>query len=620
MSKLNLYTKLLNELNVLLDRDKVKNMPNTLKKMHNSAITLTKTNYRNIYPPTGWLLTEKADGIRCFLYIGKTSYVISDTVDTINIKKDNITILDCELINKNIILIFDVLYFDGINVTKENMSDRLNYLTTKNFTDTIKYKIYVKQYFELNSKNIEKTVHTILKKKYQYSIDGLILVNPKSSYYKTKTFKVKTSENNTIDFLLIKVPKFLLGKDGIVSKKNKTLYFLFNGISLPVQRKIGIKKIKNYSLLTKHLKYNKFYFPIQFSPSQKPNAYFFYSERDNLNNKIVELLYNKETDNWNFVKIREDRKVSKNYFGNDFKTAELNFQNYFNPFNYKELWDPDFGYFSNKTDPMYNSMKKYNRFVVKKILKTFIQKKSNLLIDLAGGRGADVPTYKELEIKNVLIVDSDPNAISELIIRKFEVKDDVKINHTNIYTQTQNLITTQNTDIVKMMKNNFNIDKNDANYIVCNFAIHYFCESENTIKKFVELCSYLLNNKNSRIIFTTMSGKSINQLFVKDGRIRTWKLIENNKEKYKIKKMYNGKVLLNAGQNIQVKLPFSGDRTITEPLANIDYIIKLFEEKNFKLIERNSFNKFFTATKITDKLNTNDKFYISLFEYVVMEK
>src|SRR5438477_9191077 len=104
------------------------------------------------------------------------------------------------------------------------------------------------------------------------------------------------------------------------------------------------------------------------------------------------------------MRIRDDRKLELNYLGNDFRVAELTYINFIDPFEFENLWNPNFGYFTKSKSDIYNASNKYKRFVISLLIKNNLSH-ANWVIDEAAGRGADLHRYQEVNVNNVLFID-----------------------------------------------------------------------------------------------------------------------------------------------------------------------------------------------------------------------
>src|SRR3972149_5790366 len=611
--------------------NRLKNFKNiSIKKISNQAVVLTKNLYKTIFPPTNYYLTDKADGKRCIISIlGNRCRIISDTLQeftTLELDKmKDVTIADGELIesdNNLHIYLFDVMVYVSTDLTEKPFRERLEYLAKTE--DIIKKylpnnsSVNAKKFIKLEKKDntFKEQFNTVFNAKYPYIIDGLILTSPNENYIETTSYKWKPVEHNTIDFLAKKIPPSLLGKKLFIAKSNHTLYALFCGISYQMFHNLGLIFMPRYDEIISVEKGGQ-YFPIQFSPSLDPYAYIYNHQNDlgDIDGKIIKL--RKENDIWLFVRLRIDRIKEPNYFGNDFQFAESTYQNYFSKFSLEDLSDSSFGYFAESDSvDSYKAIRIFNRMVINKIFEENITSKK-WIIDLASRRGADIHRYMRLGIANILAIEKDPESVSEIIHRKFEyshLSKDKKHTPSILHTLIQDLKEPAETIIDALEK--YNVPVKGIETIVCNFALHYFCDSQQNIRNILRLVSKLLK-MSGIFIFTVLDGRKTFKLLNKLGIDESWKIIENDVEKYSITKKYAGNKLSDVGQIIEVKLPFGVKE---EPLANIDYIIKIGKIHGLELEFDNSFADYLDKIEINEKLSDGDKSVIDLTRYVTLRK
>lgn len=596
-----------------------------LKKLANQAIAINKNSYNAIFPPTGYYLTEKADGIRCFISIrGNLCRILADKLIEIYLEESSNQmminyLMDGELLyvdGQIIIYVFDVMYADT-NISYKPFKERLDYFnkaldTANRFSN--KVKIYAKQYYKLDETNLEQSIKEVYNKKYNYKIDGLVFTSPDDTYETTINYKWKPSENNTIDFLAFK------------ATQEKNLYYLYVGITYKEQIILGLDQLPDYKSIVKDEGNKSVYsdiYPIHFAPSADPLAYKYYHKESlpEIDGKIIELKLNNS--NWEFVKIRDDRKLEKGYVGNYFKIAEIIYMNYIDPFKLEDLWNPQVGYFTKLKDTIYTAPMAYNRIIISILLKKYFSE-SKTLIDFASGRGADLGRYQEIGISNALFIDKDTNALSELIQRKYNLikksSGDLKKGMT-IHTLAKDLKTPYKNILEDI--NKFNMSSVDS--AICNFSIHYFCDTAENISNLLTLVHKVLI-KGGRFMFTTFNGEKIFNLLSNYNTNDSWISKQNSVTKYMITKQYSSKKLTNIGQKISVKLPMT-DELYTEYLCNIKYVTDLMVKIGFEielsegfLTYKPNFTENVKAMKKNFNLTEEDNNYVGLYQVVIGRK
>jgi hypothetical protein len=583
-----------------------------------------------------YLITDKADGFRVFLHLipqrGECWVITSKTSEMVRIPKSNTKecVADAEMIG-NSFLVFDVMIYNGRRVYKIDFEQRQPLLE-----DIAKLapNIHAKKFVACppDTCDIAKIVQDFkeAKKPVPYEQDGIIFTSLKGNYRKTTNYKWKPSKDTTIDFLVRECPKFLLGIEPHVNKPGKVLYLLFNGIDSEMLRRINLDPIHRYKELFPSINLKKDYSPIQFSPSSKPYAYLFWHERKDLNQKIVELHYTPSTDKWRLHKIRDDKTLDAENgvaFGNDYRIAELVWQNYFNPITMTDLkMSKEEGlknvYFKQYDTSIYKAMRNYNSYVKEKLFTPY--EKSGWSIDLGAGKGQDLFRYIRAGINNVLFVDIDSMALNELINRKYSFANprSQQSRHSNEYINQSININILEADLNDDFK--VNLEKIKAKgipipgegvpVIVCNFAIHYFVGTDAMRKNFISLIDSLLAPK-GRFIFTTFDGEKIFQLLEETG---SWDQKEEGKLKYSLKKDYHSSDFTGNNQKIKVLQPFSEDTYYTEYLVNHTLLEKEFKKFGMQQEIFESFDIYQEDFKkhnpgVYDKLSDLDKTYSSLY-------
>jgi len=630
-----------------------------------------------------------------------------------------VTIADAELIpialnpdgvtyKKFLVLIFDVMVIEGTNVVSAPFESRIQHLAkvativTNFLPDDSQCR--AKDFVKLERSKLKEQFESVWNKKYSYEIDGVMLVNSDpavsqptrlnmnltktaivtNNYFNTAWYKWKPIEENTIDFLLVLADSKLLGIDPFIKKPGFDLYVLFVGIDEEMHKKLGLTLIPKYDHIFPSVRHNiknnqnrdHTYMPIQFTPSANPGDYLYYhpvgklvegtteeAASSNLNMKIVEMRKKSGqiNDPWVVTRIRHDRQVDSNYFGNDYRTAELNYQNYVNPLLFENLSDYNAGYFTTTSSPQYKAKNGFHRFVIGTVIKRYTidlapeappreltdvlaninvknpRVATSLVVDLASGRGADLHRYEECGVLRTLFVDIDKNALTELIQRKFSLiyndrkqflieKNAKHMSNRGHSGMTVNIMSADlSTDwkqLIDRMKY-FNISNGTVDYINMSFAIHYFCDSPAKLTNLLQLVSNLLKI-GGYFSVTVMNGQRVWTLLKDIDQNETWMLNDdiNNTTttKYKIKKLYSGKTLSETGQTISVALPFT-DEMYEEPLCNITYLIKQAGSLGLKVDLNEQFDTYLPDFQKVNQVMYNqiteaDKQYISLHQVV----
>lgn len=636
-----------------------------LKKLSNQVTGLTKTAYYNeIYPPTGYYLTDKIDGIRCIISVsGDRCRFLTDTLREITVDtKFADQVADSEMVHRAdgtyTLWLFDVICAEGKNVSGEAMSVRLGYLPVVcaviNHFLPPGCKAVPKQYVRLGE-NLEAEIREIFDAPREYKIDGLILSNPANSYYETKNYKWKPTSQITIDFLAIECPRMLLGVLPYIAIEGYRLHLLFVGVKRAQMNGLGMGFLPNYKSIFPDTRQHGDYFPIQFSPSIDPLAYLYYHKGDEvIDRRVIELARTGHW--WNFVRIREDRKMERGYYGNDYRVAELNYTNYIDPFELSDLWSPRTGYFTKASTGIHVAPNKFKRFVISNLIRDNFTG-AKWIIDLAAGRGADLHRYQECGVENALFIDIDPSAIAELIRRKFDYKaamgrgkgwfakrggaevsipaydrvHDIEFSKV-IVKETKTLtIHTLITDLKIPTRElvdktaQFGIRPGLIDGMMCNFAFHYLCDTCDHMRGILRFIAQMLR-LGGVFIFITMDGRRIFELLRDVPVGGTWKALDPQSAavKYAITKKYVGDRLSHAGQNIAVLLPFTNE-AYEEPLCVIETVIAEAGKLGMECVHNQSLSTYMSSFQRADRvlyeaLGDVDREYIDLFKYVMLRK
>lgn len=656
-----------------------------LRQLGNQVISLTKHKYyAEVYPPVGYYLTDKADGNRCFISINgnRVRFVLTDTLYEFisggEFIPGTIIVADGEFGSKGIdsdiildngaaglisIKIWEVIVWGGELVSggfAERIAHRFSVVETvklilaDNKRSAGKTNIYAATYIQLEADL--KTGFCKIWDSPQGSevADGMILTEPSNSYQRTSNYKWKPYDHNTIDFLAIKCPQKLLGIKPYEVKKDYDLYLLFVGIEHDMRVKLGMGFIQQYSSMFPPHKGT--YSAIQFSPSNNPLAYLYYHKKDlpQIDRCIVELARDKDNTKWIFYGTREDRRLEQNYFGNNFRVAELTYINYIDPFNFADLWKPSGSYFTKISDNTHFASNKFKRFVIGRLLKDNLSR-SKWIIDECGGRGADIVRYQSIGVDNALFIDYDASAIAELITRKFTMSEakkkyikswygaadgpgaDVEMQYDRIHDiEYEKLIIkdvkslTVHTLVANMQLPpaeliastlQFGLNPGMVDGIVCNFGLHYMCDTMEHLRGLL-----LFNARMLRVgglfMFTVFDGSAIFDLLKSVAVGQSWSVKENDITKYELTRKFSGDKLAPVGQYISVLLSLASV-PYDEPLCNISVVIAEAAKLGFGL-ELNAsmstyLDKFSEADRdLYDKLTPDDKHYIGLYRFITL--
>lgn len=601
----------------------------TLKEILPQVELLTKDIYCKLYPPKNMYITDKADGTRCIIVVKESQlYILTDTytIHKLDIDPEFYCICDCEYV-ESIAYVFDVMNYNNDSIIQKGYGERIKHIDDIINTINCEYVRSKQIYNEISY------IDNALKPDQPYETDGLIFIENNASYINTKSYKWKPLEHTTIDFLAKKATGPI---PNVTVKPGHELYILFNGVSAENFLMMGMRTINNYKKMFPFT--SKSYFPVQFSPSTNPYAYVYQHpiDSEDIDSKVIELrLINYDITKlpylpeWQLIRIRNDRQTdvdSGKYFGNDFRVAELTWNIFLDPLTLDELVNGcSKSYFIEQKGTMYFAQVNVLSFVKEKRIEQYAN--TEWVIDACSGRGADLGRFLKNNIKNLVCIDQDRAALSELVKRKYDflriMRKNQKKPHwakkqgTSVYVIVSDFADKKQV----IQKTKTIIPKDGVNLITCNFAVHYFMESTKTMNNFAILCKSLLK-KGGTITLTFMIGELLFDLLKEvnyEETIDTYDHVIKNS----IKKLYTEDILLPAGQKIGVLLPFSQGEYYTEYLVNTEALIDTFVSHGFtcsKVIPvKNSIPSFkHERPNIYNLLTIDDKWYLELFGELII--
>lgn len=611
----------------------------TLKQFASKPKSFTYDEWQNEILPhiSEYYLSDKADGERALLYIESEQFIIyAEKTEPIELKAlihkkipwKNPTVLDVEVILAKSappatkLYLFDVLMLDGEDLTSEIFSAREAKLSAiaSALAPVVEKKIQI----SLDGKKYAEQIRaTYERESRMYPIDGLIFTQ-NAGYFDMNVYKWKPPEKSSIDFLIVKCPRNILGVEPYLPREGFELHFLLCGITFKKFRFLRLEYFPGYRELFAELglSLRENYFPIQFSPASNPLAYLWYApiaiaQSTELNAHIGEFIY--KSDEWQLIKMRPDRDIGVREgtgFGNDFVVAEKTFAQFSHPLTLDMLTQASGGadYFAQKKLYQYDQVTRFNSFVKAQLIRQL--ENTNFVVDLASGKGQDLFRYVNYHIKQLLFIDRDAAALEELNRRRHQIKPTGEM--PQIYVKEIDLTT----DHKKIIKTLSDVPHNDADGVVMNFAIHYIIKDESALLNLIALVDSLLR-PGGIFVFTCFDGARVFDKLRNIDQQKTWDLRRNEVLKYSIKKLFLSNVLTNFGQEIGVLLPFSRGEYYVENLVNINVIIAAFETAGFEMRQNGSFiewlDKYMTAQP-ENKLDEQDKIYASLYQYVTLWK
>ena len=266
-----------------------------LRQLLPQARALTRSDYREIFPPRGLYLTDKADGKRALGLVrdGRGIIVADELHDNFTPLASSEprnpmigasgsvgdTIMDGELVFKDgqmHFYVFDAIIVNGNDLSQSGFETRIlsiaeGVLVLQAAGIPASSKLYT-HLVSAAPADLERAIRGVHDAKRPYSVDGLIFVAPGHRYSDTPNYKWKSTRDNTIDFLVRRAPASVLGRAPFIDKPGHKLYYLFTGVTSAMYNSLGMQRCPGYADLFTE---TSGYFPIQFAPSDIPLAYLY---------------------------------------------------------------------------------------------------------------------------------------------------------------------------------------------------------------------------------------------------------------------------------------------------------------------------------------------------------
>lgn len=460
-----------------------------------------------------------------------------------------------------------------------------------------------------------------------------------------RSFKWKPPEQNTIDFLVKIV------KDENDPKKDKIKYMTYNDEIKPykeVKLFIGYNpsihtKHNSCRILNENITFDDKYDMVPFHPTEPyiQNAHIanipitndnIYSIEDNTiigDDMIIECAFDASNKffKWKPMRVRD------NLTPNDFLTAINVWNCIHNPITLdmittgkidKNTDDIYYNKYGNRKSKKCVAMYDFHSYIKKQLINNNSNGTKNLL-DLSVGRGGDINHWIDSEINIMVGIDIckegliNENGVCNRILTKSIENKKVIENYYIIWADSsKNLMNSEagnddlhkyyldilygnitvdaiNSSKLNRLHNLGNVNKgNGFDIVSCQFSIHYFFKSEETLKTFLNNVTQSLK-KGGRFIGTCLNGaiifdelKDTEFISSEDDNTLCWKIIK----KYKNTHFYDDERSL--GIPIDVYNESIGV-SFTEYLVNFKYLITLCNSMGLKLIENNNFSQLFNS-------------------------
>jgi hypothetical protein len=486
-------------------------------------------------------------------------------------------ILDCEKIDAHY-YIFDIItnhntnYFKRLECAAELIKPFKN--------------MFVKPALIATSENIKK----IYSLKRKYEIDGLIFNEIEAEYFAANIYKWKPAEMITFDFLILAYPPNL---PPFVAR-DKTLYILICGCARDKYNfkfPPGYQKILNDNNISDSVsdstnqknQNQKKYIPVPFATPAAPYCYIYYGE-EGLNRTVGEFLY---TGEWQYIKRRPDKEalINKGVYGNDYFVILEQFLDLSNPVDLSLLlsYKKGAGYFEKEKSDEYKNMIRYNSFVKYRHMLNLVGSKT--VLDIGSGKGQDLAIFNSLNIRRLICVEPDGEAITELQRRYLDIKGAYYLPARTIQKPME--LKAVHSGFNSVCELNSQNELNMVDAINCNFALHYFLEKKEDYITFAAFCS------KAKIITLTFLDSEVLDKF-----------LPYKTEKYNIEKKDN---------KYFIKHHFA-DIAYPENIIDTNFLIECFKKNKYEILCRDSFKRHYEIYE--GKISEEDLLYSSFYQYI----
>jgi hypothetical protein len=349
-------------------------------------------------------------------------------------------------------------------------------------------------------------------------------------------------------------------------------------------------------------------------------------------NMIIECRYVKENEQfWRWVPLRVRYDKTADYrsspkstnFGNDYKTANNNWRSLHNPITEKMIrTGQDIPVDTGDDDVYYNrvsgsigdntkALRDFHNLFVKKLLITSVAKKGDTLIDLAVGKGGDLPKWIGANLKFVFGVDISRDNIqnrlngacarylgyrktTKIMPRALFVHGNSSINLRNaagLYSDKDKQITKavfgqgakDVKELGKGVYNQYGVAADGFNVCSIQFAIHYMFENKESLHNFLRNVSET-TAVGGYFIGTSYDGNEIFKL-LKDKEINeSVSIFDNENKLLEITKRYNEIEFPDDSSSLGYKIDVfqeSINKTFAEYLVNFKYLTRMLENYGF---------------------------------------
>ena len=350
-------------------------------------------------------------------------------------------------------------------------------------------------------------------------------------------------------------------------------------------------------------------------------------------NTIVEFRYeinNEQKWKWIPLRVRYDKttrlRQGQSEFGNAYHVANSNWHSIHNPVTIEmistgsnipdELADDDVYYnrFSKTTNTA--ALRDFHNLYVKNLLITSVAKKGDILIDYACGKGGDFPKWIKAELSFVFGIDVSKdnleNRLDGACARFLNYRRDFKsvpyalfvhgnsnqnirsgaamLNDRAIHTTRAIFGQGQRNEekLGKGVARQYGKGEDGFHISSCQFALHYFFESSNTLQNFIRNiaeCTRL----GGYFIGTCYDGKLIFNMLKNKKNGESVELYSNDVKMWEVQKNYDDDEFPDDINSVGYKIGVyqeSINKMFSEYLVNFDYLNRVMGNYGFALVMR----------------------------------
>lgn len=619
-----------------------------------------------------YAVTDKADGIRNFLYINEKGegYLLDSNSD---VKKINLVVpgwkgslIEGEYVDKiKSFLAYDMLFERGNDIRSRHLyakssasksavkKTRLEYLSEfmKEKMDDVSVVVKQKPYRFASGSDIFKKAKEIWDGPKTYHIDGLIFI-PYSAPYPikggtwNKLFKWKPETLNSIDFLA----KLIRNEKG---EAKRTPYVVDGQVYQYKSFNLFVGGVRN-SINKKNGNWMKQSVPIPFNPPESPTdigvANVKVNEKGQMvcqdplsgqyypitDDTIIEFVYKKDPIfYWVPIRVREDKtdkyRSGEPVFGNSESVANDNWLSIQNPVTIEMITTgrvPDYimeqslkkaqtpapvkkeepSYYTNTDVKQFNYSERlpfqhfHNQVVKAQLIAsvspatlTKSKKPIGSLLDLAVGKGGDLPKWKNALYEKVIGLDIDKAGLdyADNFYKEYKGKPKPKVEY--IWGDSSKLIFP---DYIAAMSaearskmETYLPKKGMFDVVSIQFAIHYMFKNEISLRTLLQNVADNLRI-GGHFIGTCFDGMKVNNELKKKSKLEG-KVGDNLI--WSIEKMYTGsnaKNRANYGKEIRVYVSSIGE-SYTEYLVNLSYMSTIGKQYGLECTRVDSFEDYF---------------------------